>query len=100
MKNKPHPNSWQLLVLLLKDVADQKGITQEAIATAVGCHRQAIVRLFAARYKPNLQFFLDVANAVGVNFFFEDTDGTSDLNQAFEKAMEQMGRRPDKLPNN
>lgn len=43
---------------------------------------------------------VQVANAIGVNFFFEDRESLSDLNLAFERAMEQLGHRPDKLPKN
>ena len=38
--------------------------------------------------------------AIGVNFFFEDKESKVDFNLAMEKSMENLGRRPDKLPKN
>ena len=43
---------------------------------------------------------LKISKAIGVNFFFEDKESKTDLNQAMEKAMEALGRRVDKLSKN
>jgi hypothetical protein len=59
-----------------------------------------VARVFGLKYSPSLHTFLEIAKAVGVNFFFEDKDGKSDLNLLFERAMEQLGRRADRLPKN
>lgn len=98
--SNPNPKSWQVLVLLLKEIAKQKGITQEEIAQLSGITQTNISRIFSLRYKPRLDTFLSVAGAIKVNFFVEDKDGISDLNKAMESAMEQLGRRPDKLNEN
>lgn len=42
----------------------------------------------------------NITNNNTVNFFFEDKEGKTELNVAFERAMEQLGRRPDKLGRN
>lgn len=84
---------WELLVILLKEIAQDKGITQEDIAGKTGLQQSSVSRFFSLKFKPNLETFLEVAKAVGVNFFFEDKDGTSDLNKSFERAMEFLGRR-------
>ena len=52
------------------------------------------------KYAPNIDTFLKVAKAIEVNFFFEDRESKTDLNLAMEKAMEQLGRRVEKLPKN
>lgn len=96
-KNESH---WQALVLLLKEIAAEKGITQEQIAELTELKQSNVSRVFSLKYSPNLKTFIAIAQAVGVNFYFEDKDGNSDLNQAFERAMGQLGRRPDKLPKN
>jgi len=99
--NKANNNEqWQLLVLLLKNIAEDKGITQQQIADKTGLHRSSIARFFQAKFKPGLDVFLEIAKAVNVNFFFEDKESKTDLNKMFEKAMEQIGRRPDKFPKN
>lgn len=91
---------WQLLVLLLKEIAESKGITQQQIADDTGLIRSNVSRFFSLRYKPTLDTFLQVAKAVKVNFFFEDKESKTDLNICFEKAMAQMGRRPNEFPKN
>lgn len=91
---------WQLFVLMLKEIAIEKGITQEIIAQRSGLIQSNVSRIFALKYKPTLDTFLQVAKAVGVNFFFEDKESKTDLNVCFERAMESLGRRPDKLTKN
>lgn len=91
---------WQLLVLILKNIAEEKGITQQQIADETGLHQSSVARFFQAKFKPGLDVFLEIAKAIKVNFFFEDKESKTDLSIMFERAMEQLGRRPDKLPKN
>ena len=91
---------WQLLVLILKNIAEDKGITHQQIADETGLIKSNVTRFFSLKYKPNLDTFLQIAKSVKVNFFFEDKESKTDLNVMFEKAMEQIGRRPDKFPKN
>ena len=99
-QNKNQNEQWMLLVLLLKEIADKKGITQWQIAEQTGLIQSNISRFFSLKYKPTLDTFLQVSKAIKVNFFFEDQEDKTDLNKCFEKAMEQLGRRVDKLPKN
>jgi len=99
-ENQNQNEQWMLLVLLLKEIADKKGITQGQIAEQTGLIQSNISRFFSLKYKPTLDTFLQVAKAIKVNFFFEDQEDKTDFNQCFEKAMEQLGRRVDKLPKN
>lgn len=96
LKPQPHPHSWVVLVRLLKEIADQNGISHQQIADETGLIRSHISRMFAGRFCPRLDLFLKVANSVGVNFFIQDMNSQTDLNQAMEKAMEYLGRRPDR----
>ena len=41
-----------------------------------------------------------LAKALKMNVFFEDQESKTELNVIFERAMESLGRRPDKLPRN
>ena len=101
MSNQNNQNEqWKLLVLLLKEIAESKGITQNEIAEKSEMHQSHVSRFFALKFPPNLHTFLKVAEAIKVNFFFEDQENKTDLNVSFEKAMEQLGRRADKLPKN
>ena len=99
-QNNNQNEQWMLLVLLLKEIADKKGITQGQIAEQTGLIQSNISRFFSLKYKPTLDTFLQVAKAVKVNFFFEDQEDKTDLNLCFEKAMEELGRRVEKLPKN
>ncbi len=99
-KKQSNEQHWKLLVLLLKEVADNKGITQLKIAEETGLIQSNISRFFSLKYKPTLDTFLQIARAVKVNFFFEDVEDKTDLNILFERAMTELGRRPDKLPKN
>ena len=91
---------WMLLVLLLKEIAEEKGITQNQIAERTGMIQSAVSRFFSLKFKPTLDTFLQVSKAIKVNFFFEDQESKTDLNKCFEKAMEQLGRRANKIPKN
>lgn len=101
MGNKKNKNEqWMLLVLLLKEIAEEKGITQNQIAEQTGLIQSAVSRFFSLKFKPTLDTFLQVSKAIKVNLFFEDQESKTDLNKCFEKAMEQLGRRVDRLPKN
>ena len=98
--NNKENGQWQLLVLILQEIAESKGITQIEIAGKTGLLQSNVSRFFSLRYTPRLDLFLEISKAIGVNFFFEDKDGTTDLNLIFEKAMTELGRRPKNLPQN
>lgn len=91
---------WKLLVLLLKEIAESKGITQNQIGEIAEMHQSHVSRFFGLKFPPNINTFLKVAKAINVNFFFEDKDSKTDMNIVFEKAMTELGRRPDNLPKN
>ena len=99
-KNNQNEQQWQLLVLILKEVAESKGITQNEIAEKTGLLQSNISRFFSLKYKPTLDTFLQIAKAIKVNFFFEDTESKTDINIAFEKAMNELGRRAKNLSKN
>lgn len=101
MGNQNNQNEqWKLLVLILKEIAEAKGVSQIEIAEKSELLQSNISRFFSLKYKPTLDTFLQVAKAVNVNFFFEDKDAKTDLNLAFEKAMTELGRRAKNLPKN
>jgi transcriptional regulator with XRE-family HTH domain len=93
-------NHWKILVLLLQQIAEQKGLTQQQIAEKSEMHQSHISRFFGLKYSPDTKTFLKIAKSIEVNFFFEDKESKTDLNLAMEKAMEQLGRRVDKLNKN
>lgn len=93
-------NDSKMLIKLLREIAEAKSITQMQIAERTGLKQSNISSFFNFKRKPNLDTFLQVAKAVGVNFFFEDQESDTDLSKCFEKAMEELGRRVEKLNKN
>jgi len=91
---------YKILVQLLKEIAEERGITQKVIAEKTGYKQQNISRVFSLKYSPRLDIFLNIAKAVGVNFFFEDTESKTDLNILFERAMTHLGRRGSSISEN
>lgn len=101
MNNQPtNEEHWKLLVLLLKEIAKEKNISQEMIAEKTGLLQSNVSRVFSLLYVPRLDTYLKIANAIGINFFFEDKESTTDLSVLFERAMTELGRRPNSLPKN
>lgn len=99
-EKKNQGEHWEVLVYLLDEIRKQNGQTMQDVADKTGIIQSHVARFFSAKYKPALPLFLEIAKAVEVNFFFESKNSTTDLNKAFEEAMERLGRRPDKLPKN
>ena len=91
---------WILLVLLLDQLRQQKGLSINEISLRSGVAQGHVSRFFSCKFEPKISSFLNFSKAIGVNFFFEDKESKVDFNQAMEQAMEALGRRPDKLPNN
>lgn len=93
---------WKLLVLLLKEIAIEKHGKgwQTYLSENTPFAQSNISRMFGLKYTPSLKNYLIIAKALKVNFFFEDKDCGTDLNLCFERAMEALGRRPDKRPKN
>lgn len=98
--NNPHQDTWKALVLFLAEIAKSKGITHETISEKTGLQRSNVSRMFALRYCPSLENWLKILKAVEVNIFFEDRNSQTDLNKLFEKAMSDLGRRPENLNKN
>ena len=93
---------WKLLVLLLKEIAIEKHGKgwQTYLSENTPFAQSNISRMFGLKYTPSFKNFLIIAKALNVNFFFEDKESKTDLNECFEKAMTALGRRPENLPKN
>ena len=59
----------------LKEVRQQKGLTQEELATNIGVSRQTIISIERYRYKPSLELAMTIAIKLDINteklFYFE-----------------------------
>ena len=96
-RDQSNEQHWKLLVLLLRKIAEEKGISHSEIARQTGMKQQAVSRVFALDHPPTLRTFISIGRVLKVNFFIEDQEEKTDLNILFEKAMTELGRRPDKL---
>ncbi len=85
---------WQSLVLVIKQIAKDKGITNAVIAEKTGFQQSNVNRMLNAKYPPKLDNFITLCQTVGITLFFEDKEGNTDLNLAMEKAINELGRRP------
>ena len=100
LNNQNQNEQWKLFVLLLDEIRVQKEISNLKVAELSGIAPAHTSRFFSCKFSPTLPTFLKIAKAIGVNFFFEDKESKTDLNLAMENAMEQLGRRSDKLSKN
>ena len=100
MSTTPHPANWKVIVLFLKKIAAENGISQQQIAEHTGLVQSNVSRIFSLKYCPRFDLFLRIADAVGVTIFFESRNSHTDLSKLFEQAMTELGRRPEKLPKN
>ena len=59
----------------LKEVRQQKGLTQEELATNVGVSRQTIISIERYRYKTSIELAMKIARKLDINteklFYFE-----------------------------
>lgn len=67
-------NHWKVLVLLLKEIADEKGITQLEIAEKTGKHQPLISRFFSSKHCPSLSIVVEIANVLGKQLVLKNID--------------------------
>ncbi|NJN27144.1 MAG: helix-turn-helix transcriptional regulator [Cyclobacteriaceae bacterium] len=98
--NNSNEQSWKLFVLLLRKIAESKGISQGQLADLTGLKQSNISRMFNLQYCPNMRTFTNVSKAIGVNLFIEDKTGDTDITATFNQAMGELGRRTESSSNN
>lgn len=102
MNNQVTPQSeyWKVLALFFKNAAQAKGLSPTQLAKRVGCAPSTLIRFFNLEFCVKLDLVLAIAHHLQLNILFETRDQSAELNKWFEEAMEQLGRRPDRLPKN
>lgn len=78
----------------------QKGWTDQVLADKIGVHRSTLNRFFNLEFCLRFDYVLKIIHGLDLNMFLKTQDDESEMNKAFEKAMEELGRRQDKLPKN
>ena len=57
----------------LKKHRQDKGLTQEELASMLGVSRQTIISIERYRYKPSLELGLKISNLLDTKFFYPST---------------------------
>lgn len=83
-------NYWKVYVLLLKEVALEKKITQELISDRTGLIQSNVSRIFALKYRPTLDTYLKIADAIGLRIRIEDIDNIINVNDCFYKITNEL----------
>lgn len=81
----------QVMLLLLKKIAQEKGLSDQEIADRIGFQRGNVNRMLNGRYLPTMKNCVKIAHAIGVRFLFEDKAGISDLAKAFDELEGKAG---------
>jgi transcriptional regulator with XRE-family HTH domain len=66
--------SWESLVIQLRQIAEEKRITQEMIADKTGMLQSNISRIFSLKYVPTLQTIVLIASAIDVELTLEEIE--------------------------
>lgn len=75
MENKNNQKEqWESLVLLLKEISKENGITQREIAEKTGFKQSHINRVFSLRYVPTLDTFLKICRALDLDVVIEEKE--------------------------
>lgn len=97
---KPQSEHWKLFALFFKEAMEAKGMKASQLAYRIGISPSTITRFFNLEFCLRFDYVLKIAHALQLNIFFETKDESAQINKWFEDAMEQLGRRPDRLPKN
>jgi transcriptional regulator with XRE-family HTH domain len=65
MGDEKYQEEMRMLLNILKEQAKAKGITEQQIADKTGFIQSNVNRMFAGKYSPLLDNFLELADAVG-----------------------------------
>tara|TARA_A100000171_G_C2111354_1_gene135224 strand:+ start:608 stop:946 length:339 start_codon:yes stop_codon:yes gene_type:complete len=98
-KNEPSEH-WKVFALFFQEAMKDKEMNSSQLAEKIGVHRSTLKRFFDLDFPLKFDVILKIVHALELNLFFESRNSETDLNQLFEKAMTELGRRPDKLPKN
>lgn len=90
VKKQYEVGDWRVLVTMLKVYAKEQGITQQEISDKTGLIRSNVSRLFSLRYKPNLDVFLRIAAALGIEFYLDDILGRMDMDKLYGKCYNEI----------
>lgn len=101
MKNlNPQGEHWKVFALFFKEAMLHKNMKASQLAEKIGVSPSTITRFLNLDFCLRFDYVLKIVHALELNMFFETRDESAEISKWFEDAMDQLGRRPDKLPKN
>ncbi len=74
MGEERYQEEMRMLLSTLKERAKEKGITEQQIADKTGFIQSNVNRMFAGKYSPLLDNFLELADAVGFHIELKENE--------------------------
>ena len=71
-KSNLQSEDWKEIVIKLRDIAIEKGITQDMIAYKSGMLQSSVSRIFALQFIPKLSTIISIAKALEVDIIVKD----------------------------
>jgi len=75
MDEEKYQEEAKMLLNKLKLYAKEKGITEEQITAKTGFIQSNVNRMFAGKYTPLLDNFLELADAIGFHIELKENEG-------------------------
>lgn len=69
--HKTDTEDWKEIVIRLRDIAEEKGITQEEIAEKSGLIQSNVSRIFTLRFVPKISTLALIAKALNVEIIIK-----------------------------
>lgn len=91
MKETNPDERWKALILKLKEDARRQGITQEELAGKIGIEQANLSRIFQCKFRPNLEIFLKIAEALNKSVSIDDRVSEKVLWSDFETPRQELG---------
>lgn len=79
MEENKHKRAGELLLRFLNDEAKSKGLSTYAIAEKTGFDQPHVWRMLNAKYLPNLDNFIKLADAIGVRLELHTASDVTDV---------------------
>lgn len=69
-------DDWQSIVIKLRDIAKEQGITQDIISLRTGKKQQSISRVFKLENAPTISMLVSIAKALKVEIVVQEPNKT------------------------
>lgn len=95
--NRKRHHDWMILVSLLKEIQEEKKITEDQLLQKAFLTRASMNRFFAFEHEPRMSDFLNMLHTLNIKMTLEDEDGKVDLAALKERALDALDKLPEEL---